>query len=859
LLTGGTLGLPPDTLAGVAPPGGLPDYWRESRLLVEVPGASSSLAAGLFNPAAWAVRPRGGLLLAHERWETQGLAEVYGAGRERMRSSLGILSLRGLNFAVRRNDYRDAGAGRRHGEEYTLGWSLGSAGGAWGLSYAWNGGDWGTARHRRLMLGTTSRLRWISHGISSAFDLERDDFMLQSDLGLRPFGPRLTLFGEAVWWKDQDFEEIRTSYGFDLHPLRGYSLGLRVLNTGEIGARLSIGLQPRMHGDLRAGFDNDGERLTTSYLLETGLPAPSVPRLRRSARYPELKLKGPLVHRRYRYFDDRRTLVGTLSRIDLLAQDPTIEGIVLNLSQMRINSEMLWELREQLAGFRARGKKVIVYLESAGLSSYAFATVADEIWMHPRGDMVLLGLNGGRTYVRRLFDKLGVGVDEWRYFTYKSAFESFSRTSMSAADREQIDTLIDDFYEEIVATITAARGLSREAWERVVDEEGVLLASHCRAAGLIDSIGTYEEAKAASREAARRESADLSAAPLGAVWGDPVWGPMEWGAPPKIALLYGIGPCAMTSGIKGPELARKIRAAREDPQVKAVVFRVDSPGGGALPSDLVTHELKLTAERKPVIVSQGRVAGSGGYWISMYGDTIVASPYTITGSIGVIGGWLWDDGLGEKLGIDYDNVQRGAHADLGRGMRLPLLGISVPERNLTPEEVARIEKIFTDGYQEFVAMVAEGRGMSPEEVDRVGQGRIWSGRRGMEIGLVDEIGGLWHSLALAKQAAGIPAQWRIALAQGPSLGAFRLPSLRPRLAARLGEVLLGIAGSERLIAEPAVDGVAAAEAAEPEVTHWVGASSPEQALHFLRCLLQTPGRPVYAMEPLEIMLGGEAW
>jgi len=837
-------------------PAGLPDYWTESRLLAEAPGVSSSLAAGLFNPAVWPTRERGGFLLAYENWEDQGIRAALGCGRDRMHNSLGILSLRNLSFAVRRFAFEDQGDRSRSGREYTLGIGSASGGGGWGIAYSWNGCDWTDTRHKRLTLGMTKRSRWLSSGFSGAFDLEGDDLVLQTDLGLRPLGPRLTFFGQAAWYRDQDFEQIRTGYGFEVHPLRGIALGAQALNTGEVSLRLSIGLSPRFRSDLRGTLDNEGEHLTTSYVLESGLPAPDTGLLRPHHRYPDMNLKGPMVYRRYRFFDDRRTLLGTLAHIDALAQDPTVDGVVLNLSQTEINSEMLWELREQLAGFRAQGKKVIIYVDSVNLGGYVFATVADEIWMDPVGDMELIGLCGGRTYLRGMFDKLGVGVDEWRYFTYKSAFESFSRTSMSEADREQIQALIDDFYEEIAATVTSARGISRADWERVINEQGILLARECQAAGLVDSIGSYEEAKEAARESARRETLDRSAAQVATVMGDPVWSPLEWGQPERIAVLYGIGPCAMKTGIKGRYLAQKIKEAREDPLVKAVVFRADSPGGDALASDLVARELKLTAEVKPVIVSQGYVAGSGGYWISMYGDTIVASPYTITGSIGVIGGWLWDDGLGEKLGIDYDHVQRGEHADLGRGMRLPLIGMAVPERNLTADEEARIEELFAEVYHDFVAKVAEGRGLAEEEVDRIGQGRIWSGRRGKEIGLVDEIGGFWYSLALAKQAAGIPAQRRIALAEAPALGTFRLPSLRPALIGFLGLPTATSAGSDNRIA-----GAAGTAAGVPErvVAGTDALALPAEELLFLRQLLSAPGRPVLMMEPLRIMQGREAW
>ena len=182
----------------------------------------------------------------------------------------------------------------------------------------------------------------------------------------------------------------------------------------------------------------------------------------------------------------------------------------------------------------------------------------------------------------------------------------------------------------------------------------------------------------------------------------------DWKARPRIALVYGIGVCAMDEGIKGRWLHKQFKKLAKDNSVKAVVFRVDSPGGESLPSDLVAEELRQCAKEKPVIVTQGQAAGSGGYWISMYGDRILAGPNTITGSIGVIGGWIWDDGLGEKLGMTSDHVQRGEHIDATAGVSLPLLG-RIPGRPLTDKENARVKKLVLTMYDRFIAKVAQDR------------------------------------------------------------------------------------------------------------------------------------------------------
>jgi len=200
-----------------------------------------------------------------------------------------------------------------------------------------------------------------------------------------------------------------------------------------------------------------------------------------------------------------------------------------------------------------------------------------------------------------------------------------------------------------------------------------------------------------------------------------------------------------------------------------------------LPSDIVAQELKKTMEKKPVIVSQGMVAASGGYWISMNSNKIVAAPWTITGSIGVIGGWLYDKGFADKLGMTYDNVQMGKHADLGGGPTLPFIGASIPRRNLTPEERSYMEISIKKMYQNFVGKVAKGRNLTSEKVDEIGQGRVWTGTKGKELGLVDEIGGLEKAVSLAREAAKIPGWRKVELKEMPDKGLFDPNMFAPKL------------------------------------------------------------------------------
>jgi protease-4 len=211
------------------------------------------------------------------------------------------------------------------------------------------------------------------------------------------------------------------------------------------------------------------------------------------------------------------------------------------------------------------------------------------------------------------------------------------------------------------------------------------------------------------------------------------------------------------------------------------VLRVDSPGGDGTASDYIAEAIKKAKKNKPVIVSQGYVAGSGGYWLSMYADTIVAAPGTVTGSIGVIGGWLYNRELKEKLGMSTDHVKAGAHADLGFGFTLPLLGLGLPDRNLTADEQAAVERAIRTFYRGFVGKVAAGRRTTPEKIESVAQGRFYSGTDGKEAGLIDVLGGLHTAVAIAKTRAGIGPEETITLLEMPRPGLLDISGFMPRL------------------------------------------------------------------------------
>ena len=841
-------------------------YRDEISRLVDAPGASRSVAAGRINPAAWAVQGRGGVYFGWEDFENDTSVDDW----------IGVASLRYLGFAVRHRSVDDVPltGGQLYDAsktEYTLGLSLGDKSTSVGTSLTWDRGDRNLlGDSRRWVNGAIYRSSWGSLGINTVYDFDLSQSLDQVDLGLRPFGPRVTFFADFLGWYDQsgswlsfDYDETLVGYGVEVQPIAGLKVGFRADDEGFMGFRVNLGFDT-FRPSARYRIDDDGDHVATTYAVEFA-PGPDL----RDAWpgggpgegiYPEISLKGPVTYRHYGWFDDRTRFVELLRRIDSIAGNPRTDGVILNLSGVQMNVALHWELRKQLAGLRANGKKVLVYADRLTLPSYMMATVADELWLDPQGGIDMIGLNIGRSYYADMLEKAGIGFDEWRFFEYKSALEGFARDSFSDGAEEQLRAVLDSFWRDMLTPIAHARGLSIEELERIVDEKGNVIPREAEELGLVDMLGTLSDLRQNKQEARRRPGVDDDVALLGATFGDPVWRSEEWGEAARIAVAYAIGPTQMDSGIRARELSEWLRAKREDPGVAAIVLRADSPGGDGLASELVAREIRKTKDVKPIIVSQGRVAGSGGYWISMDGDAIVASPFTITGSIGVIGAHVYDDGIAERLGIDYDHVQRGSGADLFDGPSLPLVGLSIPHRPATDEERARIRDLILEFYDDFVEKVAEGRGMTPQEVEEIAQGRIWSGTDGEDIGLVDEVAGMWSAIIMAKQAAGLDADDRVQLVEGPELGFLPPDLFRPNLLPiRLAAWFTGDELVRPMSAE--ADPAAAVElpaglARIVAPAQWESLSGPARL--YLLHLLSAPTQPRAIMEPYELNVDRDA-
>ncbi len=669
----------------------------------------------------------------------------------------------GLGFSVQRDAY-----GPLRVTDYQFASGFGDRSASFGFSYQWSKGDTDlTGRENLFTLGSILRPSpFLSIGLAGRFSGKSSAKEASLDIGLRPLkDERLTLFADAALQKGQSLSEAPWSVGANLQLLQGVFFSGRYFEDESftLGVQLALGVN-RLSS--QAHFDDRQERSYNSYSVGFGDYHPSVFQswFQKGQQVVKLNLKGRVDYQTFRLFDEgTHRFADLLQTIRQSGQDERVGVIALNLSGMRIRPELGWELREALKTARAAGKKVVIFIDNVRLSRYHLASVADQVVLDPQGMIMLPGFVMGRTYFKATLEKLGLGFDEWRFFKYKSAVEVLSRDNFSEADREQFQAYLDDWYEVVRGDICQSRGFTTAEFDRLIDEETIFLPKDALRSGLVDTLGRWNDMDQIVQRISGKKLTNL---PYRAVkeradfYG-------EWGEPPRIALVYALGICAMDEGIRARWLSKALLRIAKDRRIKAVVFRVDSPGGDGMASDIVAEALKKVSEKKPVVVSQGQVAGSGGYWISMYGDTILAGPNTVTGSIGVIGGWLYDKGISQKLGMSSDFVKRGKHAEVGFGIRLPLLNLKVPARNLTGEERRKVEQLLNDFYREFIAKVSQGRGMSVARVDSVAQGRFYSGLDGKDLGLVDEIGGLLTAVSIAKEMAGLSPGDRVKILEIP--------------------------------------------------------------------------------------------
>ncbi len=449
--------------------------------------------------------------------------------------------------------------------------------------------------------------------------------------------------------------------------------------------------------------------------------------------------------------------VNTLGLNDILKnlkkakEDPNIKGIYLDLTIIPTGIATIEEIRNALIDFKESEKFILAYADTYTQPSYYLASVADKIYLNPEGLLTFVGLRSEIMFFKEALAKLGIEPQIIRHGKFKSAVEPFMYTKMSEENRLQVMTYMGSIWDQMLKGISAERNISVKDLNALADN---LTLNNAKAAvdnELVDALKYKDEILDELAELTeKKDSKKLETVSISKYTKVPDVNRKKL-EKDKIAVVYASGTVMMGEGQEGTigsdRISRAIREARKDSSVKAIVFRVNSGGGSALASEVIWREIKLAQEIKPVIASLGDVAASGGYYIVAPAQKIIASPNTITGSIGVFG--MLPNGeklLNDKLGIHVDVVKTNKFADMGTFTRA-----------LTAQEREAIQFSIEDIYNTFITHVAEGRNMTKEEVDEIGQGRVWSGANAIEIGLIDGFGGLDDAIQLAAEAANLDA------------------------------------------------------------------------------------------------------
>jgi len=466
-------------------------------------------------------------------------------------------------------------------------------------------------------------------------------------------------------------------------------------------------------------------------------------------------------------FQAPQTLATLIERIEKAAEDPAVPAVVLTFDDAWMGWAQMQELRGALENFRASGKEIYCYLEDASQGLYQLATAATRIVMPPSGELQLTGLYLEATYLKGLLDKIGLEADILHVGAYKSAGEPLTRTGPSEEAREMMNWLADDFFEQMIETIAAGRSMTPEQVRRLIDR-GPFYATEALAAGLIDEIVDADDLADALRNrygrqvelvrdyaVERDEELDMSS-PLAffRILGEAARKKQDTGQA-NLAVVYVNG--MIVPGRTEPgwwdssdqtgstDFRRSLARLRTDDAVKGVVLRIDSPGGSAMASDVMWQAVRDLAAAKPVVVSMGNVAASGGYYVAVGAPTIFADPATMTGSIGVVGGKLVTKGLWDWAGVSFHEIQRGANADLMSN-----------NRPFDEAQRARVQSQLEYVYAMFKDRVRLGRsGRLATELEQLAGGRVYTGRQALALGLVDQLGGLADAIAHVADEAGL--------------------------------------------------------------------------------------------------------
>jgi protease-4 len=562
-----------------------------------------------------------------------------------------------------------------------------------------------------------------------AFQNTQTERMYNFSLAFRPFTEWITFSVDNEFQKGQKIKNSRFIYALEVEPIDGVILRGGYDSYHNFDIRVGIGLS-RFRSGVYNAFDeeagHDGGVVYAHFSSEIYRT-----KLRRGNRV--LKLKA-----------------GEFNQLRRAKEDKSIIGAILDLDTDDYSMSKAQEIRDAILDFRSSSKKVVCYMELVGDKGYYLASACDKIVINPAGYLTLNGLSSEVDFYKGTLDKLGVEADLYRTGKYKSATEMFTREGMSDGYRESLNSLLDDLFDQMVSGMAEGRDIPRDQIKEKMDQ-GPYTAKEAMEASLVDEL-IYEDQLEDFAE--QMLGKGISLLP-GREYGNYKYYRYNWKPKPKLAIISATGLIApgesmfagglIPGSIMGAEtMTEAIKKVREDDSIKAIVIRIDSGGGSVFASDLIWRELVLTKDEKPIIVSMGSVAASGGYYIACPGDVIVAEPATVTGSIGVIAGKFNLRGLYDKLGIKKEILKRGENSD-----------IFTLYDDFTDRQREIVNRQIQEMYDDFVQKVAQSREMTPEAVQSIAQGRVWTGRQAENNGLIDRLGDFHMALSIAKSKAGL--------------------------------------------------------------------------------------------------------
>ncbi len=596
---------------------------------------------------------------------------------------------------------------------------------------------------------------------------------IDAGVALRPLGYRLTLSADWVYQTAPMADPHTMRVLIEVEPVDGVRVMASIDEDARLGVGLTLAFRPGWIGG-QARVETRGAPGVSGWTAGVGTSAASPPtRLVPSRDIARLDLGGTAENPTPSLLAPRRTptrfadLVQTLAD---LGEDPSVAGVLLRLDGYRGGMARAEEIRAGIAALKEAGTPVFAYLGAGGDNvEYYIAAACDRVWMHPAATLSLTGLSTRMTFYRGSLDKLGVQAQFSRIGIYKSSPEQYTETAPTAPNLQVRNALLDDRHDRWLTAIAAGRQRDPAAMQALVDD-GPYPAGLALEKGLVDALVYPDELRDRAREAAGRPGAGLRR-PL-----EERTASRHWRPPHSIAVIHVDGlintgrsgrlPLGLLEISGSDTLVDAIERARDDRTIDAIVLRVDSPGGSAFASEEIWRQVALTRGTKPVVVSMASMAASGGYYASCAADHILADPSTLTGSIGVYSGKVSLAGLYDKLGITTIKLRRGEHA-----------GLYDMDEPWSPSEYRAVERVVDHLYADFIGHVAEGRGADDvDAIDRVARGRVWTGAQALEVGLVDELGGLVRAVEVARELAGIPPRAEVRLVHGPRVGP--LASLR---------------------------------------------------------------------------------